>query len=43
MSGFKAPAMHAPLLGEHNPYVLGEILGLSDDEISELRQKEIIM
>jgi len=33
----------APLLGEHNQYVLGELLGLRDDEIAELRQKEIIM
>jgi len=26
----------APLLGEHNEYVLEQVLGLSDDEISEL-------
>jgi benzylsuccinate CoA-transferase BbsF subunit len=28
----------APLLGEHNEYVLREVLGLSEDEIDELRQ-----
>lgn len=33
---------HAPLLGEHNPYVLGELLNLSGDEIDALRRKEII-
>lgn len=27
---------YAPLLGEHNEYVLKEILGMSDDEIAEL-------
>jgi crotonobetainyl-CoA:carnitine CoA-transferase CaiB-like acyl-CoA transferase len=26
----------APLLGEHNEYVLKKLLGLSDDEIAEL-------
>jgi crotonobetainyl-CoA:carnitine CoA-transferase CaiB-like acyl-CoA transferase len=26
----------APLLGEHNEYVLKEILGMSDEEIAEL-------
>jgi len=31
------------MLGEHNQYVLGELLGLSDEEITNLRQKEIIM
>ena len=34
----KAPyeIKRAPLLGEHNEYVLKEILGMSDDEIAEL-------
>ena len=32
----------APCLGEHNEYVLGAILGLSDAEIEELREKDII-
>jgi benzylsuccinate CoA-transferase BbsF subunit len=30
------PRWHAPVLGQHNYEVLSEILGLSDDEISEL-------
>jgi benzylsuccinate CoA-transferase BbsF subunit len=29
---------HAPLLGEHNEYVLGELLGLSPDEIQALTE-----
>jgi benzylsuccinate CoA-transferase BbsF subunit len=32
----------APLLGEHNDYVFGELLGLSEDEIEELVQKKVI-
>jgi len=32
----------APLLGEHNGYVYGELLGLSEDEIEELVVKKII-
>ncbi|MEE8374215.1 MAG: CoA transferase [Dehalococcoidia bacterium] len=32
----------APLLGEHNRYVLGELLGLSDREIAELEKEEVI-
>jgi len=34
----KCPDTHfrAPLLGEHNHYVLAEILGMSDDEIADL-------
>jgi crotonobetainyl-CoA:carnitine CoA-transferase CaiB-like acyl-CoA transferase len=32
----------APLLGEHNNYVYGELLGLSGDEIAELVQKKVI-
>ncbi|MBW2091104.1 MAG: CoA transferase [Deltaproteobacteria bacterium] len=41
----KTPAVlkrPAPLLGEHNEYVLGEILGLSRDEIVQLEEKGII-
>jgi crotonobetainyl-CoA:carnitine CoA-transferase CaiB-like acyl-CoA transferase len=37
------PAVRAPLLGEHNEYVLGELLGLTDQEIAILRDKDIIM
>lgn len=32
----------APLLGEDNEYVFGEVLGLSDREIDELRDQEVI-
>jgi len=43
ISDLELPAGHAPLLGEHNQYVLGELLGLGDQEIAELRKKEVIM
>lgn len=33
---------HGPLLGEHNGYVFGELLGLSDEEINRLVEKKII-
>jgi crotonobetainyl-CoA:carnitine CoA-transferase CaiB-like acyl-CoA transferase len=33
---------HAPLLGEHNRYVFGELLGLSDDEIRDLISEKVI-
>ncbi|MBI2863858.1 MAG: CoA transferase [Chloroflexi bacterium] len=32
---------HSPCLGEHNDYILREILGLSDDELRELDAKGI--
>jgi crotonobetainyl-CoA:carnitine CoA-transferase CaiB-like acyl-CoA transferase len=32
----------APLLGQHNPYVYGELLGLSGKEIGDLRSAGII-
>ncbi len=32
----------APLLGEHNPYVFGELLGKSEQEIQDLVQCEVI-
>jgi benzylsuccinate CoA-transferase BbsF subunit len=32
----------APLLGEHNNYVFGELLGLSQDEIEALTEKKVI-
>lgn len=40
----KAPCevRRAPLLGEHNEYVLKEVLGMSDEEISELVIEGII-
>jgi crotonobetainyl-CoA:carnitine CoA-transferase CaiB-like acyl-CoA transferase len=43
ISDTELPCGHAPLLGEHNQYVLQELLGLSDKEIEELRAGEIIM
>ena len=42
MSRTPQPAERAPLLGEHNGYVLGELLGLSEQEIAELEKEEII-
>jgi crotonobetainyl-CoA:carnitine CoA-transferase CaiB-like acyl-CoA transferase len=33
----------APLLGEHNDYVLRQLLGLSRKEIAELRKQGVIM
>jgi crotonobetainyl-CoA:carnitine CoA-transferase CaiB-like acyl-CoA transferase len=32
----------APLLGEHNHYVFGELLGLSDAEIQQLMEAQAI-
>jgi crotonobetainyl-CoA:carnitine CoA-transferase CaiB-like acyl-CoA transferase len=32
----------APLLGEHNDYVFGELLGLSTDEIEGLVEQKVI-
>ena len=32
----------APLLGEHNRYVLGELLGLSEEEIATLEEEKVI-
>ncbi|HEY41217.1 MAG TPA: CoA transferase [Dehalococcoidia bacterium] len=43
MSGDEVQLQHAPLLGEHNDYVLRELLGLSDAEVNDLRQKDVIL
>jgi crotonobetainyl-CoA:carnitine CoA-transferase CaiB-like acyl-CoA transferase len=43
ISGLSKPNRHAPLLGEHNEYVLKELLGFGDEEIQALQEKEIIM
>jgi crotonobetainyl-CoA:carnitine CoA-transferase CaiB-like acyl-CoA transferase len=43
ISDTELPFGHAPLLGEHNQYVLQELLGLSNEEIADLRAKDIIM
>jgi crotonobetainyl-CoA:carnitine CoA-transferase CaiB-like acyl-CoA transferase len=37
--GIRRPA---PLLGEHNEYVLGEILGLDRDEIERLTRAGVV-
>jgi len=42
MSRSPQPARRAPLLGEHNRYVLGELLGLSEEEIVELEKEKVI-
>jgi crotonobetainyl-CoA:carnitine CoA-transferase CaiB-like acyl-CoA transferase len=33
---------YPPLLGEHNEYVFGELLGMSKKEIEQLKQEEVI-
>jgi len=43
MSDYEMPVRHAPLLGEHNKYVLQDLLGLNESEINELRHKDVIM
>jgi len=42
MSRTPQPIGRAPLLGEHNRYVLGELLGLPDREIAELEKEKVI-
>ncbi len=32
----------APMLGEHNDYILGKVLGLSGEEIAVLKEKEVL-
>jgi crotonobetainyl-CoA:carnitine CoA-transferase CaiB-like acyl-CoA transferase len=36
------PRRPAPLLGQHNEYVFGEFLGLSTEEINELKERKVI-
>ncbi|MBN1663072.1 MAG: CoA transferase, partial [Deltaproteobacteria bacterium] len=43
VSGCEMPAIHAPLLGEHNNLVFKELLHMTDAELAELRDKGIIM
>jgi len=33
---------HAPLFGEHNKYVFGELLGMSQEDIEELQKQKVI-
>ncbi len=33
---------HAPLIGEHNEKVFGELLGMSSNEIKKLEEEEVI-
>jgi crotonobetainyl-CoA:carnitine CoA-transferase CaiB-like acyl-CoA transferase len=43
LSDSDAVLNRAPMLGEHNDYVLRKLLGLSRKEITELRKQEVIM
>jgi len=43
IAGLETPLVHAPLLGQHNDYVLKDLLGLSSGEVHELQAKDIIM
>ena len=36
------PRSPAPLLGEHNEYILREFLNMSDDEIADLAAEEVL-
>ncbi len=42
LTEFSFEARLGPFLGEHNRYVFGEILGMSDEEIDELIAEEVI-
>jgi crotonobetainyl-CoA:carnitine CoA-transferase CaiB-like acyl-CoA transferase len=33
---------HPPSVGEHNSYVFGEIMGMSDEEIKRLEKEQVI-
>jgi len=43
MSDGRLAANRAPLLGEHNDYVLRQLLGLSEAEVADLRRDEVVM
>lgn len=43
INGIDTQVACAPRLGEHNEYILGELLGLNNKEISDLREKDVIM
>ena len=42
LSKISCDIQRSPLLGEHNEYVLNEIIGMSDDEIEELVIAEVL-
>ena len=43
ISDMELPTGYAPLLGEHNQEILQGLLGLGDQEMAVLREKDIIM
>jgi formyl-CoA transferase len=42
MSGSSVPVEVAPLLGQHNEEVLGELLGYSAEQVAELREAKVL-
>ena len=42
MSGCQPALKRPPLLGEHNDYVFGELLGLDEAEIARLKKSGVI-
>jgi benzylsuccinate CoA-transferase BbsF subunit len=42
LSKYDYDIRHAPLLGEHNEYVIKELLGVPDDEYDKLVEEEVI-
>jgi crotonobetainyl-CoA:carnitine CoA-transferase CaiB-like acyl-CoA transferase len=42
MSDYEPPVRHAPLLGEHNEHVFRGLLGMSEDDLAELRRRGVL-
>ena len=42
MSGSSVPVQAAPLLGEHNEEVLGQLLGYSAEQVAALREERVL-
>jgi formyl-CoA transferase len=42
MSGSQVPLKAAPLLGQHNEEVLGDLLGYSPEQVAALREEQVI-
>jgi formyl-CoA transferase len=42
MSNSHVPVSPAPLLGQHNEEVLGEVLGYSSEKVARLREEKVI-